>query len=84
MAMKQGRGKTDILQGVLKGDAFECNCTVALVTKLSHDSPTVAVWTSIRITSAEKTPPDGSYLLHVHGRTFNIRRSGGRWPTLRP
>jgi hypothetical protein len=81
---REGRGKTDILPGVLQGDSFESNCTVALVTKVTHESPTVAVWTSIRITAVEKTPPDGAYRLVVHGRTFNVRRTGGKWPTLKP
>jgi hypothetical protein len=40
------------------------------------------VWTSLRITSAAQTPPDGTYRLEVHGRTFNVQRVGGKWPTL--
>jgi hypothetical protein len=82
-AMKrEGRDKTNVLVGVLRGDAFECKCTVALVTHLTPKSPSVAVWTSIRITAAEQTPPDGSYRLVVHGRTFKINRAGGKWPIL--
>ena len=81
---RDSRGKTDVLPGVLHGDSFESNCTVALVTKLTHESPKVEVWTSIRITSVDKTPPDGIYRLVVHGRTFNVQRAGGKWPTLKP
>jgi hypothetical protein len=73
---------TDTLRGVLRGNAFESDCVVALVTKLNHETPSVAVWTSLRITSASQTPPDGSYRLEVHGRTFDIERVGGKWPTV--
>jgi hypothetical protein len=73
---------TDHLRGVVRGNAFESDCTVALVTKLTHDSPAVAVWTSLRITAASQTPPDGTYRLEVHGRTFNVQRVDGKWSTL--
>jgi hypothetical protein len=73
---------TDHLRGVVRGNAFESECTVALVTKLTHDSPAVAVWTSLRITGASQTPPDGTYRLEVHGRTFDVHRVDGKWPTL--
>jgi hypothetical protein len=79
---KEAREKTNLLPGVLRGEAFECKCTVALVTKLTLDSPSVAVWTKIRIASAEKNPPNGQYLLDVHGRVFKIQREDGKWPTL--
>jgi hypothetical protein len=79
---KESREKTDFLRGVLRGDEFECKCTVALVTRLTQKSPSVGVWTSIRIDSAEKTPPDGTYRLDVHGRIFNIDRADGKWSTL--
>lgn len=79
---KKEQHTTDHLRGVLRGEAFESDCTVALVTKLTHDSPAVAVWTSLRITAATQTPPDGTYRLEVHGRTFNVTRVGGKWPTL--
>ena len=73
---KKEKHTTDQLRGVLRGDAFESDCTVALVTKLDHEKPTVAVWTSLRITAATQTPPDGTYRLEVHGRTF---RREARW-----
>lgn len=79
---KKERHTTDHLRGVLRGEAFESDCTVALVTKLTHDSPAVAVWTSLRILGATQTPPDGTYRLEVHGRTFAVKRVGGKWPTL--
>lgn len=79
---KKEKHTTDHLRGVLRGDAFESDCTVALVTKLDHEKPTVAVWTSLRITAASQTPPDGAYRLEVHGRIFDVKRVGGRWPTL--
>ena len=83
--MEKGKKKvqytTDHLRGVVRGNSFESDCTVALVTKLTHDSA-VAVWTSLRITGASQTPPDGSYRLEVHGRTFNVQRVDGKWPTL--
>ncbi len=79
---KESREKTDFLRGVLRGDEFECKCTVELVTRLTPKSPSVGVWTSIRIASAEKTPPDGTYRLDVHGRIFNVDRADGKWSTL--
>ena len=79
---KKERNTTDHLRGVLRGDAFESDCVVALVTKLNHESPSVAVWTSLRITSATQNVPDGTYRLEVHGRTFNVQRVNGKWPTL--
>ena len=72
---------TDHLRGVVRGNAFESDCTVALVTRLTHGS-TVAVWTSLRITAASQTPPDGAYRLEVHGRTFDLQRVDGKWPTV--
>ena len=79
---KKERLTTDQLPGVLRGNAFESDCTVVLVTKLNHDKPSVAVWTSLRITAAAQNPPDGKYRLEVHGRTFDVTRVGGKWPTL--
>ena len=82
--MTAGHQKTNLLTGVLRGEAFECKCTVALVTRLAQgSSPGVAVWTTIRIMSVEKTPPNGVYLLDVHGRVFKIQREDGKWPTLK-
>jgi hypothetical protein len=79
---KREKQTTDHLRGVLRGDAFETECVVALVTKLNHEKPSVAVWTSLRITSASQNPPDGTYRLEVHGRTFNVQRVNGKWPTV--
>lgn len=79
---KKEKHTTDHLRGVLRGDDFESDCVVALVTRLNHERPSVAVWTSLRITSASQTPPDGTYKLEVHGRTFPVKRVGGKWPTL--
>jgi hypothetical protein len=79
---KKEKHTTDNLRGVLRGDAYQSDCTVVLVTRLDHAKPSVAVWTSLRITAAEQTPPDGTYQLEVHGRTFDVERLGGKWPTL--
>jgi hypothetical protein len=79
---KKEQHTTDHLRGVIRGKAFESDCTVALVTKLNHEKPTVAVWTSLRITGATQTPPDGSYRLEVHGRVFDVTRVNGKWPTV--
>lgn len=79
---KKEKHTTDHLRGILRGEAFESDCTVALVTKLDLGRPTVAVWTSLRITAATQTPPDGTYRLEVHGRIFDVKRVGGKWPTL--
>jgi hypothetical protein len=79
---KKEQHTTDHLRGVLRGKEFESDCTVALVTKLNHEKPTVAVWTSLRITGAAQTPPDGTYRLEVHGRVFNVKRVNGKWPTV--
>ena len=79
---KNERHTTDTLRGILRGEAFQSDCTVALITKLNHEKPSVAVWTSLRITAATQTPPDGTYLLEVHGRVFNVKRVNGTWPTL--
>ncbi|HEY1580244.1 MAG TPA: hypothetical protein VGF82_24525 [Terracidiphilus sp.] len=76
------RNTTDTLRGILRGDSFQSDCTVALVTKLDHGKPSVGVWTSLRITAASQTPPDGTYRLEVHGRVFNVKRVGGQWSTL--
>jgi hypothetical protein len=83
--MKKGSDKTDVFPGVLRGDgdAMECKCTVALVTKLSPGRSANAVSTSLRIDSAEQSPPDGMYRLDVRGRTFKVRREGGKWPLVR-
>jgi hypothetical protein len=79
---KKEKHTTDHLRGKLWGDAFESDCTVALVTKLDHERPSVSVWTSLRITEAEQSLPDGTYRLEVHGRSFAVKRIGGKWPTL--
>jgi len=79
---KKEKHTTDHLRGILRGKEFESDCTVALVTKLNHEKPNVAVWTSLRITAAAHTPPDGTYRLEVHGRIFDVTRIGGQWPTL--
>lgn len=80
--MAKTKEKTDILPGVLRAKAFQCNCTVSLVTKLTPGKSGNAVWTSLTIASAEKTPPDGTYKLDVLGRVFKVRRESGVWPTL--
>lgn len=79
---KKERHTTDTLRGILRGDSFQSDCTVALSTKLNHEKPSVAIWTSLRITAAAQTPPDGTYRLEVHGRVFNIKRIDGKWPTV--
>jgi len=79
---KKEKHTTDHLRGILRGKEVESDCTVALVTKLNHEKPNVAVWTSLRITAAAQTPPDGTYRLEVHGRIFDVTRIGGQWPTL--
>ena len=82
--MKKGTDKTDRLPGVLRGDkgTVECKCTVALETSLTPKSSANAVLTSLRIDSAEQSPPDGNYRLDVRGRIFKVRREGGQWPVL--
>ena len=80
--MKVGRVKTDVLQGVLRGQDCNCKCTVALVTNLTAGNAGNGVWTSLSITSAEQPLPDGLYDLDVHGRVFHVHCEGGRWPTL--
>jgi len=79
---KKEQNTTDHLRGVLRGNAFESDCTVALVTRLNHEKPSVSVWTSLRITGASQTPPDGIYSLEVHGRVFDVKLVNGKWPTL--
>ena len=79
---KKEQNTTDHLRGVLRGESFQSDCTVALVTKLNHEKPSVSVWTSLKITAASQTPPDGIYRLEVHGRTFDVRRVGGQWATI--
>ena len=79
---KKEQHTTDHLQGILRGESFQSDCTVALVTKLNHEKPTVAVWTSLRITAAAQPLPDGTYRLEVHGRSFDVKRVGGKWPTI--
>lgn len=79
---KKERHTTDQLRGIIRGESFQSDCTVALITKLNHERPNVAVWTSLRITAAAQTPPDGIYMLEVHGRMFNVRRVGGQWAAI--
>ena len=79
---KREQHTTDQLRGIIRGEAFQSDCTVALITKLNHETPNVSVWTSLRITAAAQTPPDGIYRLEVHGRMFNVRRVGGQWATI--
>jgi hypothetical protein len=82
--MKKGTDRTDIFAAVLRGggEMAECKCTVALVTRLTPGRSGNAVSTSLRIDSTEKSTPDGTYHLNVHGRIFNVRREGGQWPLL--
>ena len=79
---KKERHTTDHLRGVIRGESFQSDCTVALITKLDHEKPNVAVWTSLRIMVAAQTPPDGIYKLEVHGRMFDVRRVGGQWSAI--
>jgi hypothetical protein len=83
--MKKGTERTDSFPGILRGNGgvVECKCTVALVTRLTPGTSANAVLTSLRIDSAEQSPPDGIYHLDVRGRTFKVRREGGKWPILR-
>ena len=83
--MKKGTDKTDLFPGILRGDgnAVQCKCTVSLVTRLTPGTSANAVSTCLRIDSAENSPPDGLYRLDVRGRTFKIRREGGKWPILK-
>ena len=79
---KREQHTTDHLRGVIRGDSFQSDCTVALSTKLTHERPNVAVWTSLRITAASEAPRDGTYKLEVHGRMFDLQRVGGQWATI--
>jgi hypothetical protein len=79
---KREQHTTDHLRGIIRGESFQSDCTVALITKLNHEKPNVAVWTSLRITAAAEAPPDGNYRLEVHGRLFDVRRVGGQWATI--
>ena len=79
---KREQYTTDHLRGVIRGESFQSDCTVALSTKLNHETPNVAVWTSLRITAAAQSPPDGVYKLEVHGRMFDVRRVGGQWAAI--
>ncbi len=83
--MKKGSDKIDFFPGVLRGDvdAVQYKCTVALMTKLTRGMSANAVSTSLRIDSADQSPPDGIYRLDVRGRIFKVRREGGKWPILR-
>jgi len=82
--IKAKEEKTDILPGILRGQDFECNCKVQLVSHVTKgENPGVAVKSRLRIISVGQAPPDGNYSLDVHGRTFKIRCTGGKWPTLR-
>ena len=83
--MKKVADKIDLFPGVLRGDGdvVQCKCTVALVTKLTPGTSANAVLTSLRIDSADQSPPDGIYRLNVRGRVFKIRREGGKWPIVR-
>jgi len=83
--MKKGTDKTDLFPGILRGDGdlVQCKCTVAIVTKLTPGTSANAVLTSLRIDSAEQSPPDGIYRLDVRGRIFKVLREGGKWPILK-
>ena len=84
--MKKGTDKTDFLRGILqrdeRGNVVESRCTVTLVTRLTSGTSANAVTTSLRINSAEQSPPDGNYRLNIRGRIFNLRREAGQWPIL--
>jgi hypothetical protein len=84
--MKKGTNKTDSLPGILQGDgrgnALQFKCTVTLLTSLTPRTSSNAVTTSLRIDSAEQSPPDGNYRLNLRGRIFKVRRVGGQWPVL--
>ena len=85
-AMKKGTDKTDLFPGILHGDGrgnvVEWKCTVTLETRLTPGTSANAVTTSLRINSAEQSPPDGNYRLNIRGRIFKVRREGGQWPVL--
>jgi hypothetical protein len=84
--MKKGTNRTDLLPGILhgggRGNAVEFKCTVTLLTSLTPGMSSNAVTTSLRIDSAEQSPPDGNYRLNLRGRIFKVRREGGQWPVL--
>jgi hypothetical protein len=75
--------KTDQLPGVLRGETLKCRCMVTLATRLTPGEHGYAGRTSLRITSADESLPNGIYYLSVHGRTFKVERVGGEWPDLR-
>lgn len=79
---KREQHTTDHLRGIIRGESFQSDCTVALSTKLNHERPNVAVWTSLRITAEAEAPPDGNYRLEVHGRSFDVLRVDGQWATI--
>ena len=83
--MKNGTDKTDLFPGILHADGKgpQCKCTVALVSRLTPGISANAVSTSLRIESAEQSPPDGNYRLNVRGRIFKLRRVDGEWPVLK-
>jgi len=84
--MKKATDKTDWFAGTLKkdgrGNEVEFKCTVTLMTRLTPGRSSNAVTTSLRIDSAEQSPPDGNYRLNIRGRVFKVRREGGQWPVL--
>ena len=80
--MKKSRDKTDFLPGVLRARGFECNCTVALVTRLTPGT-NVDVRTSLPDNSRqEQSPPDGAYNLDVLGRVLEEERVDSKWSSL--
>jgi hypothetical protein len=83
--MKKSTDKIDLFPGILRGegDVVQCKCTVTLVTKLAPGASANSVLTSLRIDSADQSPPDGIYRLDVRGRIFKIRREGGKWPIVK-
>ena len=63
--------------------SLESECTVALVTKLDPRKAKRSRLDQLaHYGGARKLHPMGLIGLEVHGRTFNVQRVGGKWPTL--
>ena len=63
--------------GVLRGDGFESQCRVQVITKLTYGMPSIPF--SHEIEWVAKMPPNGYYTLTVSGVELNVRLIDRQW-----
>lgn len=65
-------------RGILRGEGQETECTGTAI-KVSLPGTNNFEYTKYSITLLDKSLPEGSYTLSVHGKTIPLRYQGGYW-----